>query len=544
MNWQPATYVGQITFDDFSADNDLDFRLYDATANAVKERLGGFYPGGTIRPILTKDSQGEGSEYKDALRLELAGYELSEHFLYGGWPTFHYREYEKIKPRTRDDYDKAISNFFYRKTAVVTGLLGLDCVHECHVELHPLHAIAIRTKYECSTDKGEPIIHTKTGPLAPNEGDCAATSKPNSDVMDDDSWMIFATNHGNEGSCGSDYHYLDRQMVTVNLPIPLGATVAPATTGSDFYSNRSDLSWALGKPDFDARTIPVTFYFVPNTCVGGTVDEQVRVHGALHLHWSTGTTTSTLFDSSCPECRESDPGYMRYVKNQRTASDLDKEHVTPLPTPKAISGCDWTNMQSEDAISDRSIKLDKMLDQTEDKTGRPGIWAKVKMVSGYTKANFAVFGGVQTFPSARGFAEIVGARTELLGTPLGTIETEVSTSYLFPGKVTSQSGKSFNVRISDWLTGTRIQVGHSGSPFVDVLKLGGIYRSVDSPAAQSTEFRHFKGLDFVLYTGGGFEPGREGHRVSVRFSGGVIFVPHTGEKIVRLVVGPQFRRKG
>lgn len=53
--------------------------------------------------------------------------------------------------------------------AVATGLVGLDCWHECDPELHPLYSLAIRMGSHGSREK----------------------------------WMLFVRNWGNEGSCSS-----------------------------------------------------------------------------------------------------------------------------------------------------------------------------------------------------------------------------------------------------------------------------------------------------------------------------------------------------
>jgi hypothetical protein len=39
VNWTPATYIGELDFQDFSPSNDLDFNLYDFTKLARSQRL-------------------------------------------------------------------------------------------------------------------------------------------------------------------------------------------------------------------------------------------------------------------------------------------------------------------------------------------------------------------------------------------------------------------------------------------------------------------------------------------------------------------------
>lgn len=56
-----------------------------------------------------------------------------------------------------------------RDNSVVIGMLGIDCRHYCHTELHPTYAMAIHT-YNSTTD---------------------------------DQWKVFARNWGNEGRAGA-----------------------------------------------------------------------------------------------------------------------------------------------------------------------------------------------------------------------------------------------------------------------------------------------------------------------------------------------------
>ncbi len=53
--------------------------------------------------------------------------------------------------------------------AIATGMVGLDCAHECHVELHPLFALAIKDKADATSEH----------------------------------WGMFARNYGNGGYCSS-----------------------------------------------------------------------------------------------------------------------------------------------------------------------------------------------------------------------------------------------------------------------------------------------------------------------------------------------------
>jgi hypothetical protein len=64
---------------------------------------------------------------------------------------------------------------FDDKEAIVMGLYGVDCAHDCGAELHPVYALAIHV---------------------------------NNNLLDD-TWAIFVRNWGDEGYCGSHEEEID-----------------------------------------------------------------------------------------------------------------------------------------------------------------------------------------------------------------------------------------------------------------------------------------------------------------------------------------------
>jgi hypothetical protein len=101
-------------------------------------------------------------------------------------------------------------------TVIVNGLLNLDCVHDCHTELHPVFAIAIRDNPEEKISQNNP-----------------------------DTWTLFARNQGNEGSCAQDLHYLDRVEFIFYLPRPRANTQKDARVTANLGSTLGGvLNWS------------------------------------------------------------------------------------------------------------------------------------------------------------------------------------------------------------------------------------------------------------------------------------------------------------
>jgi hypothetical protein len=133
------------------------------------------------------------------------------------------------------------------KQTIAIGLVGLDCVHDCASELHPLYAIAMNVK----------------------------------DDDDDDVWAIFVRNWGNEGWCSRYRHLLRKNDFVFRLPWKPGASaVTVLNTGADrlFLTNDNQVSG----PNVTAAVgqgVDVAFH-LPEP------EAEARINGELHLRWS------------------------------------------------------------------------------------------------------------------------------------------------------------------------------------------------------------------------------------------------------------------
>src|SRR5262249_52497632 len=190
-NWATVTYTGRLTFDEWSAD--FDFNL------AIK----------------SDTSAGETSANVNGVALEFLSEETVKDFQTPWWKALHdaVQEDAQTVPQTWSGANALVGS----REAVAVGLLGLDCVHECRAELHPLYAL---------------LVHA--------DSDSAA-----------DHWAVFARNSGSQGTCSSQLAVLERaEPAKIVLKIEwrkdsTGNVATAAQVISDrtqFLASRTDLA--------------------------------------------------------------------------------------------------------------------------------------------------------------------------------------------------------------------------------------------------------------------------------------------------------------
>jgi hypothetical protein len=171
-NWFDVAYTGSVFWDSHSnpivGDDDYNIRLVTPTLGHPDPAGTSFFNGMAID---------NGDNY--AVLLEFDSDETIDQFdqsLF--WNVFH---------QTVDNQgDAAAGNIINGHDAVVIGLMGADEEHDGHVEIHPVHAIAIR----------------ESDPSSPN--------------LAHDTWAFFVRNWGDEGECSSQQHYLDANQIVIN----------------------------------------------------------------------------------------------------------------------------------------------------------------------------------------------------------------------------------------------------------------------------------------------------------------------------------------
>lgn len=227
-NWGAATYEGTLTWVDKSLRPPLGDSDYNLGLSPVN--------GGLL--TTTNPTQ---------IGLEFLSTESIDQFHAPWWAAF----------REAVDRDDGSANASVdHKPAIVTGLVNLDCEHDCGSELHPVYAMAIESD---------------------------ATDKNNV-------WAIFARNWGNEGYCSAEQQYLDvpRNALTLRLPWKAG-----------FYSVKLDKEQTF--LDTNGNPAAVVWSVTPRVGVGLDVtiqlpepQEMVFADGELHLQWSTSALGSQV----------------------------------------------------------------------------------------------------------------------------------------------------------------------------------------------------------------------------------------------------------
>jgi hypothetical protein len=186
---------------------------------------------------------------KDALHVEFDSDETIDNFKSDEWGALR---------RAMDGDDDALKQQLFAGHSIVTGMFGLDGEHELKAELHPLYAIA--------------------------------TELDSNNSPQDDDWLIFVRNRGDEGFCSSSLWDAGFEDYTFHLKWRDGAT---------------DVNVNWSKTQFegtDGTSGPTIGKILPSATAGDTAGVYVTFHlgpassapfrdGALHLIW-TGPATA------------------------------------------------------------------------------------------------------------------------------------------------------------------------------------------------------------------------------------------------------------
>jgi len=260
VNWYPATYTGPVYWSEQSwPDMDYNINLVPPSKNGLTR-----YNGSTIHT-------------------EFDARETIDHFVTPWWKSF------------RGASDAGKRTMIDGREAIVGGLVGTDCEHDCYSEIHPVWALAVHVKND-----------------------------PNDDV-----WAIFVRNFGNEGFCSKYQHLVNfsGHRFTFNIPWRAGASSVATTTGTGFYANLSGMSYSWGSTPGQKVSLTVQLlspYSYP------------RVHGELHLRW-TGAALQAGDDAPAAAAEASLEEAEMGGKTERWIHDL-AERLTPEQRQALESG--------------------------------------------------------------------------------------------------------------------------------------------------------------------------------------------------------------
>lgn len=230
VDWMPSEVTGLGAWLNFADDWDYNLMLFP-TDDSGAEMTNGF--------TLKNNSSGA-SQY---MEIEFASEETADSFVTPWWS--HFRDVVRKLDSKSIEHELYPANDETLPRAVVVGLFGLDCEHDCRSELHPVYAMAVEV----------------------------------SDDPSDNTWAIFVRNWGTGGFCSSynDEIQLPNGTLQLLLPRKSHGTVAVDRQKTEFASIGPvpfpDVAQIVGK-----GTV-LTFRLPP-------AGQQPLAEMFLHLNWT------------------------------------------------------------------------------------------------------------------------------------------------------------------------------------------------------------------------------------------------------------------
>jgi hypothetical protein len=223
----PATSAG------FDHDYDFDFKPIDKEGNTINNLFDS--AGGDHLHLETWDSDG-----MDRFQLPFWKKYTAQVKSGSGWNPSGFVSYNGAAPLIEG------------KRALITGFISLDCAHSCHIELHPLLALAVRDA------EGSTSEH----------------------------WAFYATNYGGGGYCSSTNWEFDfpkengHRVYKFKLPWKKGAK-------SFTFSMNSFIHWDTND---NFKAIPATVHATPGdgvviTLVLAEPSDHPVYEGEIALNW-------------------------------------------------------------------------------------------------------------------------------------------------------------------------------------------------------------------------------------------------------------------
>jgi hypothetical protein len=266
VNWFPVTMEGRGAWGDHGSDDDYTFTFH---SDGI--------PGGSGTNAQTDPLSING---RAGLHVEFDSDETIDHFSSREWAQFHtavdawqtakYLLSQCDVNRNCTDVQRAL----YQQTiaevkvlfsghTILTGMFGLDGEHGLKAELHPLYALAMRRdNFENSAD--------------------------------DEGWLIFARNQGDEGFCSFNIWDAGFEDYTVKFPWRPGMTSVDVNWDKTEFVGTDGTSPPIVRAQAsppDQAGVYVTFHLGPvvhGTSLFEPGASVPFINGALHLVW-TGT---------------------------------------------------------------------------------------------------------------------------------------------------------------------------------------------------------------------------------------------------------------
>ena len=266
----------------------------------------------------------------------------------------------------------------------------------------------------------------------------------------------------------------------------------------------------------------IRFSFAPAAC--GKIHagrDAVRLAGTLHLNWNKELD----YSSWTPTGSDSGSSYS-VVFTPR----IEDQQLTCFPKEKVLYD---ELTQSEK----RSVEIHRL----HRPCTSPSCLVSA-LGSFFEPREFGVFPDILLYNKTSQVQINPGFRYSLVQTALGSFEIDGS-----PGlsrSVRSTNGTNLSVRISDLLYGLKLRFPSPLNIFGEA-KGGMVFRSAGPGYNSTPDFYRFTRHDSLFLIGGGIGPGKPartfGLDISIRVSADYLYLPGTGEHMVRLTIGPQFQ---
>jgi hypothetical protein len=225
-----AAFVGTLSWAGIAFDRDYNFALLPPDGHGL---------------TLGNDSLSSGQRYIEA---EFDSDETADRFQTDWW-----RHFREVADRQDDSVvQKLITPLSGNlPLAVVQGMFGLDCEHDCHSELHPVYGLAIELE----------------------------------DTSEDNTWAIFVRNWGNEGFCSRFDHQLRLPSGKITLFLPRATAGTPTVLGNtQFHTSDDKVTKFPTVQHVAGQGTAITFTLPPPA-------EHSLSELILHLKWTGDTYT-------------------------------------------------------------------------------------------------------------------------------------------------------------------------------------------------------------------------------------------------------------
>jgi len=285
-DWIVASQHGCADWEDQSADGDYNFRLF---------------PSDRYKSILTKNNA-------QFVGLEFDYYETIVNSELKLWTDLR-SEVQKENDDQRSHQQEISrllnpSNPSVNPRVAVTGLVGVDCEHGCKSEIHPVLALAIETNQE-----------------------------PN-----DNTWVLFVRNWGDEGFCSRYRHLVEFPNNVVNILLfdgtdSEGPSVLPEKTHM-FVSKGATIDFPV--ISYWQSHGPVLSFTLPDP-----VQSQAYVEFEIHFKWnkfsapSCATPPPTLARTTSPQESLGAEDYLQNIRRQL----IEQKRMAPVVgevAPRAV----------------------------------------------------------------------------------------------------------------------------------------------------------------------------------------------------------------